>query len=168
MAAKAEKTEGRPLEPVTAAHLILRHYHHANDSNDVQVPFTRLCDLCMIYAGHSFNVTGEDPFPGSRIYVTDKGPRYRELTLGNFKKESLSADADSNSFPVAMHRDGLRRLTRVFMAFGFASEAVLDDMFRGKSSMCQNMEIGDRARIEDIAFYVQAYGEAMQGDIVVN
>ena len=162
------KTEGRPLDPVTAAHLILRHYHHANDGNEVQVPFTRLCDLCMLYAGHSFNVTGEDPFPGSRIYVTEKGPRYRELTLGNFKKESLIADADSNSFPVAMPRDRLKRLTRVFMAFGFASESDLDDMFRGAAGMCQNMEIGDRVGIGDIAFYIQAYGEALDEDTVVN
>ena len=162
------KTEGRPLEPVTAAHLILRHYHHANDSHEVQVPFTRLCDLCMLYAGHSFNVTGEDPFPDSRIYVTDKGPRYRDLTLGNFKKESLSADVDSNNFPVAVPKETLRRITRVFMAFGFASEADLDDMFRGAAGMCQNMEIGDRAGIGDIAFYIQAYGESLDEDTVVN
>ena len=165
----------RPLGPVTAAHLVLRHYQQANEENgtDVRVPFSRICDLSMIFAGYSHLMARRDPFPDSRIYITENGPRYRELTLANFKKDGLDTDIESNRIPVAIPKaeggiDQINLLTRVFLAFGFASENALDEMFRGDHRMCAHQEVGDRAKIEDISYYLEAYGEAAKGDVVLN
>ena len=166
----APNPASRPLGPVTAAHLVLRHFQQANEENGTEtpVPFSRVCDLSMLFAGYMFSLDRADPFPDSRIYITDNGPRYRELTLSNFKNDGLDSDIESNRIPVAIPKESLNMLTRVFMAFGFASENALDEMFRGDSRMCAHLEVGDRAKIEDIAYYLEAYGEAAKGDVVLN